>query len=171
MRDVTLESLTCLMQANDKIIVKSWDQPEDEFFYLSSDNSGNFKNQTEIETTPYNVDFNDMFTVLKKFRVCKVQTLEDVCYINVEAPKLENFLRMYDIDWHNCRFSIEIYSSDENERKYNETFTGNFDEVLNHFKDKGDVVLWNILVDYKLENGVYCLKFYSHRDALSFMYN
>lgn len=168
MRDVSLESLTCLMHASDKIVVKSWDQSEDGFFYLSS---GDFKNQTEIETSPYEVDFNDLFTVLKKFKVCKVQTMEDVCYVNLEAPKLENFLRMYDIDWHNCRFSIEIYSSEECERKYNETFTGSFDEVLKHFKDKGDSVLWNILVDYKLENGVYCLKFYSYRDALSFMYD
>lgn len=170
MRNVNLESLSCLMPVDTQILVDTWSNSEDECFYIHSDDPEVFETQTAIETNPYKIDFEEFFTVLKKFKVCKVEIMNDAGYVSLEAPTLKDFLNMYDIDWHNCRFCVEVYSSDESERKYNETFSGNFDEVFGHFK-RIEYVLSHILVHYEFKNGVYTLKFYAYRDALNEMYD
>lgn len=166
MRNVSLESLSCLMPVDTDICVETWSNNGDEFFYL---NYESFENQTQVITNPYKIDFDGFFTVLKKFKVNKVEIVKNACYPSLDAPKLKEFLNMCDIDWHNCKFSLEVYSSDEDERKYNETFTGNFDEVFKHFKNVEDV-LSHVLVHYEFTDDMYILKFYSYRDALIYMY-
>ena len=170
MRTVSLDSLSCLMPVDTNVLVDTWSSSEDECFYIYSDTPEVFETQTAIETNPYKIDFDEFFTVLKKFKVGKVEIINETGYISLEAPTLKDFLNMYNIDWHNCKFKIEVYSSDENERKFNETLTGSFDDVFGHFKDNEDV-LSHVLVHYEFKNAVYILKFYAYRDALNEMYN
>lgn len=155
--DVSVTSLCSLLRTEDTVHIISRFENGDVAFYMQGAN-------TEIVTNSIEIDTNAFFKVLKWFYISKIENINGEYYVYVNPPKFGDLLKMHSISFYGHFFKVEMYSSGPEERRYNDTFAGSFEDVKNHFSE---ITCYHYfrLVQYDFKHNAYCLKFYVTRDA------
>lgn len=155
--DVSVVALCNLLRAEDTVHIISRFENGDIAFYMQGA-------ETEIVTTPIEIDTLPFFKLLNHFYISKIENINGEYYVYINPPRFDDPLKMNSVEFYDHFFKVEVYSSDPEEKHYNVTFSGGFDDVKEHFREISCYRYYR-LVQYDLKNNTFCLKFYATRDA------